>query len=472
MIKFNNTYANLPSQFYSLIETPNKFQPKLLAFNHELAKELGIDLSEVNDESLAKFFSAVEFMPGSKPLAMAYAGHQFGHFSPQLGDGRAMLLGEFLSRENVRYDIHLKGSGRTAFSRRGDGKSALGPVIREYLISEGMHALKIPTTRTLCAVRTGEEIMRENIVPGGVLTRIAKSHIRVGTFEYFARRGDKDNVKVLADYTISRLYPGLSYFDFWKAVCKNQVSLISQWMSVGFIHGVMNTDNMNVSGETIDFGPCAFMDEFVFHKVFSSIDQNGRYAYSQQPQIALWNLARLAECLIPFIDNGQELFTNELQSLQQTMTFEFLKSMAGKFGLKTFIEDDQVLIRDWFEIMDKNELDFTLSYIDLERSLLDKSTFQFSGPYKEFLPRLKERLASEKTTAAEAAHLMSKTNPMTIPRNHHVERAIKASDKGDDKIFFEVLKAFQNPFERFDVLSEFQTPPIPEERVQRTFCGT
>lgn len=477
MQKFDNSYSRLPAVFYEPILSTNNFRPSLLAFNHDLAQELGLDLP-YTDQELAEFFSATKFIPGSNPVAMVYAGHQFGHFSPQLGDGRAMLLGEFIAKNNQRYDIHLKGSGRTKYSRRGDGKSALGPAIREYLVSEGMHALGIPTTRSLAVVRTGELVYREEEQPGAVVTRIALGHIRVGSLEYFARRGDKENLKTLVDYTIDRLYPGKSYFEFWKEVALKQVALIPHWMSVGFIHGVMNTDNVSLSGETIDFGPCAFMDNFSYHRVFSSIDQYGRYAYSQQPQIVLWNLARLAECLMPLMDNleeSQKLFMNELEKLEEVVVKNFMERMGQKFGLKEFRPEDQDLIGQWFQFMESHELDFTLSYIDLERFLEKKETFtgiEKREGFISFVASLEKRFISENSLTTEAVERMKEVNPLMIPRNSHIQEVIEASQLGDDEKFFKLLERIKEPFKRLDTLTHFELAPKVEERVTRTFCGT
>ena len=476
MIQFDNSYAQLPSDFYSLIDAPNEWKPTLIAFNHALADELGIDLKEVSEEQLAAFFAATEFMPGSRPVAMAYAGQQFGHFVPQLGDGRAMLLGEFVAKNNERYDIHLKGSGRTSFSRRGDGRSALGPVIREYILSEGMHALGVPSTRTLCAVRTGEVVQRDTPAPGAVMTRLARSHVRVGTFQYFAGRNDPVNLKLLTDYTVARLYPQLVgsadlYFQFWSQVAERQMKLIAHWMSLGFIHGVMNTDNVNVSGETIDYGPCAFMDEFNWNKVFSSIDQNGRYAYSNQPKVGLWNLARLAECLMLLMDGTQEengqRFSLQLQALQGVYEQEFHTRMLTKLGLIDSHSGDNELVKNFLQLLQDHELDFTLSFLDLERMLNEQIPFTQLATVAGFVEWEKSWLKRSPSKA-----LMTKTNPSVIPRNHQVEQAIQAANNGDDGVFHEMVEAVRYPFIRTEELMTFQKAPALQERVLRTFCGT
>ncbi len=474
MISFSNTYATLPSAFFSPISDKNSFRPDLIVFNHSLASELGIDLNELSDKKLAEYFSATDFMPGTGPVAMAYAGHQFGHFVPQLGDGRAMLLGEFLDKNCVRYDVHLKGSGRTFYSRRGDGRSAIGPVLREFLLSESMQALGIPTTRSLCAVRTGEMVQREEMLPGAVLTRLARAHIRVGTFQFFAAKGDVENLNILTKYSIERLYPELketedSVFKFWHAVCSRQVKLISQWMSVGFIHGVMNTDNMSVSGETIDYGPCAFMDQFTFNKVFSSIDQNGRYSYGNQLQIAVWNFARLAECLIPLMgedeEKSKERLEAELSVFQETMMKEYFTIMSKKLGIEFNVET----VKSWNVFLERHQLDFTLSYIDLERILGNKKTFtdlETLEGFREFSAQWKESLKDDSIA------LMKKCNPQTIPRNHMVEKVIRAAEAGDDQPFIIMVENIKKPFERLNDLTPYQLPPRAEETVHRTFCGT
>jgi len=483
MFKFDNSYARLPELFYEKKHSNNSFKPLLLALNKNLADELGMKLENYSQQDLAEHFSANKFFPDSEPLAMAYAGHQFGHFVPQLGDGRALLLGEVLSPKNIRYDIHLKGSGQTKFSRRGDGKSALGPVVREYLMSECFHALGIPTTRSLCALRSGEVVYREEVKPGGILVRVAKSHIRIGTFEYFASRGDKENLKILADYAIRRLYPELSssdndYFSFWKAVAERQVKLIAKWMSVGFIHGVMNTDNINISGETIDFGPCAFMDEFKREKVFSSIDHNGRYRFNNQPQILFWNLARFAECLLLIMEGKEEIllqnFNDELQKLPQLFEKEYYQLFSKKLGLSISRDEDKKLIEEWLAFLELNELDFTLSHIDLERFYLKKYCFSdlnLRESFPKFFNNWSKRLESENNLESSLEN-MREHNPFTIARNHIVEKVIQNCEQGKDDLFFEFLETIKKPFDFSETVGEFQRAPMKQERVERTFCGT
>lgn len=467
MLSFDNSYARLPQDFYEVLTQFNAFNPELLVLNDQLCRQLDIDLTNYSAAELAQFFSFSAAMPGSTPVAMAYAGHQFGHFVPQLGDGRALLLGEFLSKTQTRYDIHLKGSGRTRFSRRGDGNSALGPALREYVVSECMAALEIPTTRSLAVVRTNESVMRDGPKPGAVLVRVAQGHIRVGTFQYFAARGDSDSLKILADYAIQRFYPSAqSYFEFWQQVAQRQMALVARWMSVGFIHGVMNTDNVSIVGETIDFGPCAFLDQFSMNKVFSSIDQNGRYAYGNQPRIAVWNLARFAECLLELMPEGSaEIFTRELERMPDLFWNAYLREMGSKLGFTDTHPQDVELVREYCELMEAKGLDFTLSFIELEK--------HFEGERSEALQTFAVKLQQRPGfNVPDALAVMKAKNPLTIARNHKVEQAIAASEQGDDGPFHALVKAVQRPFERMDSPGEFQLPPKPSERVLQTFCGT
>jgi uncharacterized protein YdiU (UPF0061 family) len=517
MLKFDNTYARLPEIFHERRTPANRFTPSLLALNHELIRDLGLELGENADhkQSLAECLCGNRLFPGSEPLAMAYAGHQFGHFVPSLGDGRALLLGEFLSADQTRYDLHLKGSGRTRFSRRGDGLSALGPVVREYLLSEAFHALGIPATRSLAALRTGDTVYREGPKPGGVLARVARSHIRIGTFQYFAARGEWEHLRTLADYTIARLYPELvpgpdtgqapDYLAFWKAVAQRQIERVAQWMSVGFIHGVMNTDNINVSGETIDFGPCAFMDEYNPNQVFSSIDENGRYRYNHQGSVLFWNLARLAECLIPLMYGASEaergrytetfseiftgIFTEELQKLPAQFERALNARMLKKLGLQEHTPESESLLKQWLDLLERHSVDFTLAHIDLERVLTGLNCFidleKLAG-FSEFLGRWKALLHAQGSDPGALApslalDLMQKHNPLTIPRNHQVEKVISACEQGEDASFFDFLRAIRAPFDRSAIISqagatavlaEYQRAPEPHERVTQTFCGT
>jgi len=470
--RLENSYARLPGHFYARVEPAAVPAPALLAWNGPLAAELGLDALGGDEERLARLFGGNELPPGAEPIALAYAGHQFGRFVPQLGDGRAVLLGERVDASGRRRDIQLKGSGRTPFSRMGDGKSSLGPVIREYLVSEAMHALGVPTTRALAAVATGERVFREEALPGGVFTRVAASHIRVGTFEYFAARGDADAVRTLADYAIDRHYPAAREAHeplraFYRGVVEAQARLVAQWMALGFIHGVMNTDNTAVSGETLDYGPCAFMDEFHYDKVFSSIDHYGRYAYGQQATIAQWNLARLADCLLS-AGGDKAAFEEELGRFPGLFEGEWLGRMARKLGLTTAEPDDADLIGDWLAHLQREGLDYTLSF----RELAARTGAGDEPRFGEFETRWRERLARQPDTAGEVRASMEAENPLYIPRNHQVERAIRAAIGADLSVFHELREVLGQPFHEQPGRSCYAEPPAPEERVIRTFCGT
>lgn len=472
-MRFDNTYARLPERFFASVRPETVSAPELLAWNEPLAHKLGFDDLSGDPSRLAQIFSGNELPPDAFPIALAYAGHQFAHFVPQLGDGRAVLLGEVVADDGARFDIQLKGSGRTPFSRGGDGKSALGPVVREYLVSEAMHALGVPTTRALAAVRTGDMVMREGAQPGGVFTRVAASHLRVGTFQYFAAQDDRDGVKALADYAIQRHYPHAveaerPYLALFDEVVGAHARLVAHWMSLGFIHGVMNTDNTSISGETIDYGPCAFMDEFRSDKVFSSIDRFGRYAYANQPAIAHWNLARLAECLL-LIDQPVEAYEQALDTYPQRYENHHLALMRPKLGLTTEAVDDGALIEAWLSHLQEHELDFTLSFRRLAECLnasTDEPTFG------EFEARWRHRLAAQPTDPAEQRALMNRSNPRYIPRNHRIEEAIRGAVKNDLTVFEELQQILADPFQKDPSLDDYATPPKPQERVLQTFCGT
>ncbi len=484
-----NSYSRLPERFFSRLAPTPVAAPRLIAFNGALAAELGLDLAQYDPAALAALFSGNSLPPGAVPIAMAYAGHQFGHFVPQLGDGRAILLGEVRGRDGTRRDIQLKGSGRTPYSRSGDGRAALGPVLREYLVSEAMHALGIPTTRALAAVLTGDQVLREQTLPGAVLTRIAQSHIRIGTFEYFAARGDKEAVRVLADYAIDRHYADLRaaprpYLALLGAVAERQAQLIARWMQVGFIHGVMNTDNMAVSGETIDFGPCAFMDHYDPATVFSSIDDHGRYAYANQPHAAAWNLARFAETLLPLIDpstaRAVEFANESLAQFHASYRQHWLAGMRRKLGIVTAEEGDEALVGDWLEALRRGQADFTLSF----RRLADaaehengdagvRALFADPGDYALWSRRWRTRLAREPVAPAERAIAMRLISPAVIPRNHRVERALRAAvEEGDFTEFHSLLAALSRPYASVELDAPYAQPPHEHERVLRTFCGT
>jgi serine/tyrosine/threonine adenylyltransferase len=472
---FEHTYAALPERFHAAVAPTTVTDPKLVAFNRPLAAELGLDVDAVEREAAA-FFSGNRLPDDAKPIAMAYAGHQFGGFVPRLGDGRAILLGELRGRDGVLRDVQLKGSGLTPFSRTADGRAALGPMLREYLISEAMHALRIPTTRSLAVVTTGERVYREDVLPGAVLTRVAASHVRVGTFQYFAGRQDIDGVRELLNYVIARHYPELQDADVpalavLKAVSQRQAALISQWMCVAFIHGVMNTDNMAISGETIDYGPCAFMEQYNPRTVFSSIDHNGRYAYANQPAIAQWNLARLADTLIPLIDantdKAVQLATEVIQDFMNVFDAHFLAGMRRKIGLVSREEGDADLIRRLLSEMHGASADFTRTFRALS---LDAGC---PTGLDEWVRDWRERLTRDPQTPAERAANMRQVNPAYIPRNHRVEAALNAaSEQGDLEPFRRLLAVVQNPFEEQPGADDYALPAAPEERVLHTFCGT
>ena len=483
-----SSYASLPERFFARVAPTPVLKPRLVKFNHALAADLNLSAG-LDTEALASLFSGNVLPPGAVPIAMAYAGHQFGHFVPQLGDGRAILLGEMRDGAGARRDIQLKGCGRTPYSRNGDGRAALGPVLREYLVSEAMHALGVPATRSLAAVTTGESVRREALMPGAILTRVAASHVRVGSFEYFAARGDVAAIQILADYVIERHYPHLAqdkarYLALLAEVVSRQASLIAAWMHVGFIHGVMNTDNMAVSGETIDFGPCAFVDAFDPAAVFSSIDEHGRYAYANQPHAAAWNLARFAETLLPIIDTNSgraiELATDVLSTFTAQFADRWLSGMRRKLGLSTNEEGDRALGDDLLAAMHRNEADFTLTF----RALCDaaaeqtdetrvRGLFGNAHDYDQWAQRWRERLARESTLPGARAAAMRQVNPAYIPRNHRVEQMIVAAvERGDFAPFEELLAVLSVPYREQAGYAAYADAPLPSERVLQTFCGT
>lgn len=486
LFSFDNSYARLPALFHRPAKPAAARQPRLIRFNRELAQVLGLDVEAVDDERLAAVLSGQILPVGAEPIAQAYAGHQFGHFNPQLGDGRALLLGEIVGRDGKRWDIQLKGSGPTAFSRNGDGLAALGPVLREYIVSEAFAALGVPSTRALAAVATGETVRREVPLPGGVLTRIASSHIRVGTFQYFAAQGDDIAVRQLADHVIERHYPFVReaenpYLLLLQEIAASQARLIAQWLSIGFIHGVMNTDNMAVSGETIDFGPCAFLDEYDPRKVFSSIDQRGRYAYANQPGIGQWNIARLAECLLPLLDADEEkavaAANGVLEAFGDVFQAAWLQRFREKLGLSGEGEDDRVLVSDFLDLMHRGEADFTLTFRALSKlaggAAVETLIAAFMQPQalSDWLTRWRARLNDGREPAALQA-AMEASNPALIPRNHRIEEAIAAAVYGDFSYFHRLVDALSSPFSEADSVADLRLPPKPEERVTRTFCGT
>jgi len=487
----DNTYARLPGAFYARVQPAAMPKPELVRLNRPLAEHLGLDTDALATPGGVAFLAGQYVAPGSEPLAMAYAGHQFGNFVPSLGDGRAVLLGEIVDRAGVRRDIHLKGAGRTPFSRMGDGRAALGPVLREYVISEAMAALGIPTTRALAMLTTGEQVYRERLEPGAILARVAASHVRVGTFEYFYQRNDHESVRTLADYVIERHYPECRearnpYRAMLEEVVARQAELIPQWMLVGFIHGVMNTDNMSIAGETIDYGPCAFMDSYAADTVYSSIDHGGRYAYNQQPRIAFWNLAQLAQTLLPLLDGDGE---RGLDSARETLdTFparfenKFHAGMRAKIGLASDREEDTDLAFDLLHRMSEQQADFTNTFRalcdvaagDAEGDEAVRSQFDDPVVFDDWAAKWRQRLVGESRSDAERRNAMRAVNPAYIPRNHRVQQAIAAA-AGDDmnlQPLEELLTVISRPFDDHTTLADYARPPRPEEVVHRTFCGT
>jgi serine/tyrosine/threonine adenylyltransferase len=486
---FQNTYAALPANFFARVAPTPVASPRLIKLNRPLALHLGLDPDRLASPEGIEILAGKQIPEGADPIAMAYAGHQFGHFVPQLGDGRAILLGEVIDADGVRRDIQLKGSGPTPFSRRGDGRAALGPVLREYIVSEAMFALGIPTTRSLAAVVTGESVVRETLLPGAVLTRVAASHIRVGTFQYFAARGDTEGVRRLADHVIGRHYPQLAsadrpYFALLEAVIARQADLIARWLLVGFIHGVMNTDNSSISGETIDYGPCAFMDQYDPATVFSSIDEQGRYAYANQPRIALWNLTRLAECLLPLFSEDQDKAVAEAQTalgeFAEKFNTAYQAGLRSKLGLSTARDDDPALAQDLLDAMAKNQADFTLTFRRLGDAALDpgadgeiRSLFADPTAFDDWAVRWRQRTGAELQDPAARRAAMREVNPAFIPRNHRVEAVIEAAVNRDDYApFEELLAVLAKPFQDQPEFAGYADPPEPHQRVLQTFCGT
>jgi len=489
---FENTYARLPERFYARVDPTPVAAPRLVKVNVELARSLGLDPDALASARGVEILAGNRVAEGADPLAIAYAGHQFGHFVPQLGDGRANLLGEVMGRDGVRYDIQLKGSGPTPFSRRGDGRVALGPVLREYIVSEAMAALGVPTTRALAAVTTGQQVVRETVLPGAVLTRVAASHLRVGTFQYFAAQGDTEGTRRLADYAIVRHYPEVArakqpYRALLDGVVARQAQLVAQWMLLGFIHGVMNTDNTSISGETIDYGPCAFLEAYDPAKVFSSIDLQGRYSYSNQPHAAHWNLARLAEALLPVLEQEAGSEEAALASAYEALAmfepqFELARNagLRRKLGLFTEREGDAALAQDLLERMAANCADFTLTF----RRLCDAAAgpegdgglrplFADPGAYDSWAVRWRLRLEEEAVSEQARAAMMRMASPAFIPRNHVVEAALDAAvGRQDFQPFEELLDVVSRPYEERPGLERYATPARPEQCVSATFCGT
>ena len=485
--KFDNSYQRELEGFYALCRAEAAPAPRWVKFNHALAEELGLRTEEIDTQEGAEIFSGNILPTGAIPIAQAYAGHQFGNFAPQLGDGRALLLGEVIDRLGRRRDIQLKGSGRTPFSRSGDGKAAIGPMLREYLMGEAMYHLGIPTTRALAVVATGELVYRDIALPGAVLTRVAASHIRIGTFEYFASRNNVEGVRRLADYTIRRHYPeliGKPYIEFLLAVAARQAELVARWMSVGFIHGVMNTDNVSLSGETIDYGPCAFLEHYDPATVFSSIDHRGRYAFGNQPDIAQWNLARFAETLLPLLDKDGEgavqLATDAVNSFSGQYENAWLAMMRPKLGLKRVEADDAKLAKDFMHAMQAGQADYILAWRNLAHaaeSNLAPLRSVFRGDITkldEWLPRWQDRLTREEATTAEIAADMRRVNPYLIPRNHLVEEALEAASSNNDFApFNQLLEVLSDPYTEREAARLYAKPALAAQAAShRTFCGT
>jgi len=481
-IKFKNTYAQLNSKFYSKVYPTAVKRPQLIQFNYQLADELGINFQDVSSCELAEIFSGNKILEGSKPIALVYAGHQFGHFVSQLGDGRAILLGEVINKNGELRDIQLKGSGRTPYSRQGDGRAALGPVIREYIISEALHNLRIRTTRSLAIITTGENVFRETILPGAILTRVAASHIRIGTFEYFSAQQDTEALKILTDYALDRHYPEIKrtpnpYYSFLKEVMKSQILLIVDWMRVGFIHGVMNTDNISISGETIDYGPCAFMDYYHSEKVFSAIDYYGRYGFGNQVNIGLWNIIKLYQALLPILNVNTNV-DDLILLFTSTFNQKWLEMIGKKIGIVLIKEEDQKLIQNLLNIMQENEMDYTLTFRYLFYAVNNDSWpyedfFNVPVPFKDWVEKWRIRFQEQGIETRKLLKIMSQVNPVYIPRNHNIERVIKAANTHND--FAEMKKLIRilsTPYKEHQALIEYMKPPLPDERVSKTFCGT
>jgi len=486
-IDFDNSYARLPPRFYAEVAPTAVAAPRLIRLNAPLASQLGLDPDWLRGPEGVAMLSGNAVPAGAASIATAYAGHQFGGFSPQLGDGRAILLGEVIDRNGRRHDIQLKGAGPTPFSRRGDGRAALGPVLREYIVSEAMAALGVPTTRALAAVLTGEAVRRETLLPGAVLTRIASSHIRIGTFQFFAARGDIEALRLLADHVITRHYPACTgvgrHLALLKAVVAAQAALVAQWMTIGFIHGVMNTDNMSIAGETIDYGPCAFMDAYHPTTVFSSIDERGRYAYGNQPPIARWNLTRFAETLLPLLDDDVDKAVPIAQAALDHFDPQFqahlIAGFRRKLGLATEEAEDVDLIRTLLDTMQQGEADFTLVFRRLSEEVAEdgadacRSLFSDPAAFDAWESRWRQRLSREPATIEARREAMLQANPLFIPRNHLIEAAIEAAVEREDFGPFETLHAvLARSFEAQPGREDHARPPEMHERVLATFCGT
>ena len=474
---FDNTYSRLSKTFKEDIKPTPVHSPELIIFNDQLAKHLNLDFSKTDKKELSQIFSGNSLPEGTNTIAQAYAGHQFGHFT-MLGDGRTILLGEHLTNKNKRFDIQFKGSGRTSFSRTGDGRAVLGPMLREYLISEAIHALNIPTTRSLAVVKTGEKVIRENLLPGAILTRVASSHIRIGTFQYIAAKQNINDLKTLVDYTVERHYPEIQTsknkaIGLLNLVMEKQCQLVVNWMRVGFIHGVMNTDNMSISGETIDYGPCAFMDSYNPKTVFSSIDKYGRYSFSNQPPITKWNLARFAECLIPLIDKEEDkaikIATEVIDNFQNIYENKWLNMMRDKLGLFGEDQNDLKLINDLLNWMVSNKADYTNTFCYLMN--IESNDNKYNNlDFKKWLKKWEDRILINKGSKEKSINLMRKNNPIVIPRNHKVEEALEAANNDNLKLLNKLLVILKKPYNSQVNIMNYQSPS--SNLSYQTFCGT
>lgn len=477
---FHNSYANLPEFFYSKLNPTPVKDPELVLLNKKLAESLELITNNLSKKEIAQIFAGNIILDDSEPLAQAYAGHQFGHFT-MLGDGRAILLGEHVTKSNERFDVQLKGSGRTPYSRGGDGRAALGPMLREYIISEAMNALKIPTTRSLAVVTTGEPIYRETVLKGAILTRIALSHLRVGTFQYALNYGDEEYLKTLANYAIDRHFSNIKnendkYILMFREVVKRQANLISKWMLVGFIHGVMNTDNMTISGETIDYGPCAFMDDYDPKTVFSSIDTYGRYAYGNQPTIGEWNLSCLASAMLPLFNENQEkaldLAKRELSEFNKIYNVSYINGMRSKLGIFNEEPQDEELISTLLDIMYKYKADYTNTFVNLTFAKENTTEMYTSQDYKEWYTLWQDRLTRQQESKEKSHELMKSSNPAVIPRNHRVEEALEAANNGDFNVMDKLMNVLLKPFDHSKDQEEYATLPPTASCKYQTFCGT
>ena len=477
---FDNTYAKLPNDFLVKQAPIPVKSPELIILNKDLSQNLNLDFTNIKEESLSQLFSGNLLPIGSNSIAQAYAGHQFGHFT-MLGDGRAVLMGEHVSKNGNRHDIQFKGSGKTPFSRSGDGRAALGPMLREYIISEAMNKLGVATTRSLAVVKTGENVIRETHLPGAILTRIAASHIRVGTFQYIAATQKEQNLKVLFDYVINRHYPNIKNsknqaLDLLKTIMNVQINLVIDWMRIGFIHGVMNTDNVSICGETIDYGPCAFMDAYNPDTVFSSIDQQARYSFSNQPKIIKWNLARFAECIITLIDDNKdkaiEIATEAINSFEKIYEEKWLNMMRDKLGL--FGEDinDQILIMELLTWMHKNKADYTNTFCFLMNEKFYDNEIYKDANFLIWKEKWEDRLKLNNNSQEKYLKLMHSVNPIIIPRNHKVEEALTAANNGDLEVMNKLLTVLKKPYENQNSIIDFQSPAPSSDKAYQTFCGT